>query len=98
MSFGSYNVALHALLARHSLRVRMPPRMGAHVIKNSRHHFLGVSTRVGAFERPAERSELMAVTKAAMCTSGVATSSETGSWSSNLGFCRKRAELATIRT
>jgi len=52
--------------------------------------FLEVSTRVGAFERPAERRELMAVKKAVLCASGMVLSAENGSWSSNLGFCRKR--------
>ena len=56
--------------------------------------FIGVNTRVGAFERPAERSESMAVKKAVRCTSGMAPSAETGSWSSNLGFCRNSADVA----
>ena len=42
-------------------------------------HFIGMSTRVGALPRPAERRESMAVKKAVRCTSGIAPSAETGS-------------------
>ena len=41
--------------------------------------FIGVSTRVGALPRPAERRESMADKKVVRCTSGIAPSAETGS-------------------
>lgn len=54
--------------------------------------FIGVSTRVGALDRPAVRRPSMADTKAVIWMSRIPPSGDTGSWSStlsNLGVWRK---------
>lgn len=53
--------------------------------------FMGVSTRVGALDRPAVRRPSMADTKVVTCMSRTPPSADTGSWSStlsNLGVWR----------
>jgi hypothetical protein len=57
--------------------------------------FMGVRTRVGAFERPAVRRLSMAERKDVTWISRSPPSAATGSWSSSLGACKKSWDVAT---
>jgi hypothetical protein len=56
--------------------------------------FMGVRTRVGAFERPAVRRLSMADRNAVMWMSSKPPSAATGSWSSIFGACKNNWDVA----
>ena len=56
--------------------------------------FIGVRTRVGAFDRPAVRRLSIAEMKAVTWISSKPPSGETGNWSSDLGAGKNSCDVA----